>query len=38
MAESSSAKKVPDITARKEVLSKMYEDSKSAFPDVCKSI
>lgn len=25
-----------DVTARKEALSKMYEDSKSGFPDVCE--
>lgn len=37
MAANSPVTKLQDITTRKEALSKMYEDSKNAFPDVRKS-
>lgn len=34
MAANSPVTKVQDITTKKEALSKMYEDSRNAFPDV----
>lgn len=36
MTERSSVAMGQDVTAMKEALSKMYEDSKSGFPDVRK--
>lgn len=36
MSGDSSATRVKDLTSRKKALSDMYEDSKNAFPDVCK--